>query len=187
VRRAACLLDVEPRQSGREGFTKPVRRAGAGHRVADLVRPPSGLPTVPARSALRRPHGPIASARLAVTQAHHIAGTAVLLGMFRQPCWQRGISCGAAIRVCPAHTRIAIGPGMQRGGVVLVWKICLARVNACGDTSHIFVCREIVERTISCWAMRDRRSRDLLFATNAKALACRSRTLFIGAPVGANE
>ena len=70
---------VEPRQSARPGFTKSVRRAGAGHRVAHLVRA-FALPTVAARSTLRRPAGPIAPARLATIRILCTAGTITLLG-----------------------------------------------------------------------------------------------------------
>ncbi|WP_460490349.1 hypothetical protein, partial [Bordetella tumbae] len=50
-----------------------------------------------------------------------------------------------------AHTRIAIGPGMQRGGVVLGWKICVARVVACDDDAYLISMHgENVAREIFC-------------------------------------
>jgi len=51
-------MDVEPRQSGREGFTKPVRRAGAGHRVRSPRPARSGLPTVSAPLGFEAPARP---------------------------------------------------------------------------------------------------------------------------------
>ena len=48
LRGERVLLVVEPRQSARPGFTKPVRRAGAGHRVRSPRPARSGLPTVSA-------------------------------------------------------------------------------------------------------------------------------------------
>ena len=150
--RLVCLLDVEPRQSGRRGFTKPVRRAGAGHRVRSSRPARSGLPSTSAPLGFEAPPRPdcLGSTRSHSSSSHRWHGC-LAWRFFVALLAKRKILRCCYSRACPAHARIAIGPGMRRDGVVLVWKICLARVDACQDDAH-FISRanEIVAREIFC-------------------------------------